>query len=223
VILRRFLIGGGILLALAVVAILAFLAGTRAGGSGQEIAEVAGGGILLALAVVAVLAFLAGTRAGGSGQEVAEVAENTDEEAQKTETAENAQDKQAPSKTIPPMTGMAQLGETAEMGDRSISVNDLQLGYVFPHNIPKPDSGNEFMLMNITITNESNQPIPINMLHFQSEDPNGVRRNARYTPQAPNPIPTVGHIAPNGELTGNLAVEVPQGETNVKLVYRLRR
>jgi hypothetical protein len=60
------------------------------------------------------------------------------------------------------------------------------------------------------------------MLHFQSEDSNGVRRNAQYTPQAPNPIPNVGSIAPGGELTGNLAVEVPQGEPNIKVVYQPR-
>jgi hypothetical protein len=180
-----------------------------------------GGGVLLALAVVVVLAFFAGTRFGGSGQkEVAEVAENTDKGAQRTEPAETTQSKQTPSKTIPPMTGVAGQGETADMGDRSITLNDVQRGYAFPSNVPKPAAGYEFVLVNITITNNSNQPIQLNMLYFQSEDSNGVRRNAHYTPQAPNPIPNVGSIAPRGQLTGNLAVEVPQGETNIKVVYR---
>jgi hypothetical protein len=180
-----------------------------------------GGGVLLALAVVVVLAFFAGTRFGGSGQkEVAEVAENTDKGAQRTEPAETTLSKQTPSKTIPPMTGVAGQGETADMGDRSITLNDVQRGYAFPSNVPKPAAGYEFVLVNITITNNSNQPIQLNMLYFQSEDSNGVRRNAHYTPQAPNPIPNVGSIAPRGQLTGNLAVEVPQGETNIKVVYR---
>ena len=182
-----------------------------------------GGGVLLALAVVVVLAFLAGARFGGSEQEeVAEVADNKEKEAQKTEAAETTQSKQPPSKTIPDMTGVAGQGETADMGDRSITLNDVQPGYTFPSNIPKPAAGDEFDLVNITITNSSNQPIQLNMLHFKSEDSNGVRRNAHYTPQAPNPIPNVGSIAPGGELTGNLAVEVPQGETNIKVVYQPR-
>ncbi len=158
-----------------------------------------GGGILLALVVVAGVAFWAGTRAdGGSDQKVAEVGEKVAEETQKADTVETTQPPQPPSKTIPPMTGVAQLGETADMGDRSISLNDFQQGYVFPNNIPRPSAGYEFMLMNITLTNESTQPLQVIMTHFQSEDSNGVRRNAKYTPQAPNPIPNVGSIAPGG-------------------------
>jgi hypothetical protein len=90
---------------------------------------------------------------------VVEVAENRDKEAQKTEPAETTQSKQTPSKTIPPMTGVAGPGETADMGDRTITLNDVQRGYTFPSNIPKPAAGDEFDLVNITITNNSNQPI----------------------------------------------------------------
>jgi hypothetical protein len=179
-----------------------------------------GGGILLEFVVVAVVAFRVGTRFGGSGKEVANVADTTGTAAQETKPAETTQTKQPSSKTIPTMTGVAGQGETANMGDRTITLNDVQRGYVFPHNVPKPAVGDEFDLVNITITHQSNQPIRINMLYFQSEDSNGVRRNAQYTPQAPNPIPNVGSIAPGGELTGNLAVEVSPCETNIKVVYR---
>lgn len=65
-------------------------------------------------------------------------------------------------------------------------------------------------LVNISLTNKSDQPFRLNMLYFQLEDSNGVRRPAQYTSQAPDPIPNVGSIAPGGELRGNLAAEVPQ-------------
>jgi hypothetical protein len=124
-------------------------------------------------------------------------------------------------KTVPTITiGTAQEGEPADMDDRTITLNDSQRNFVFPNNSPKPETGNEFILMNITITNKSSQPLRINMSHFEAEDSNGVRRPARYTPQLPDPIPNVGSVAPGGEVTGNLAVEAPQGDPNVKLVYR---
>jgi Domain of unknown function (DUF4352) len=125
-------------------------------------------------------------------------------------------------KSIPPMTAVAGMGETTDMGDRTITVNDTQHGYVFPSNIPSPAAGDEFVLANITITNTSAQPITINMLHFKSEDSSGVRRNAQAVKQAPNPIPAVGSIAPGGELTGTLALEVQQNDPVIKVVYNPR-
>ena len=107
------------------------------------------------------------------------------------------------------------------MGDRTLTLNDSQTNFVFPNNSPKPETGNQFTLMNITLTNKGSQPLSINMGYFQAEDSNGVRRNARYTPQLPNPFPNVGSVAPGGEVTSNLAVEAPQGEPVLKLVYSL--
>ncbi len=185
-----------------------------------------GGSILLALAVVAVAAYLVGVSVGGSSKEVASrTAENTEEEKQKTEPTQNTQSKLTPSKTAPKsaprMSGVAQVGETAEMVDRSFTVNDVQRGWVFPHNIPNPDVGNEFIVVNITVTNLSDQLIKVNVWEFESEDSNGVGRKATPTTQVPNAIPPgSATVTPNGEFTGNLAVEFPQDDPNFRLVYR---
>ena len=68
------------------------------------------------------------------------------------------------------------MGETGELSDRRVTVNDLHGGYVFPHNIPSPQAGNEFILMNVTITKSSAQPIDVNVWNFEAEDSNGVPR-----------------------------------------------
>jgi len=180
-----------------------------------------GGGILLALAVVVLLAVLIGILIGrGQQEEVAQKETTAEKTAEKTEetTVKTEQKRNTPSKKTPPQSSVVGLGETGELFDRTVTVNDVQRPFVFPRNIPRPQMGNEFALMNVTITNTSSQPINVNPLNFKSEDSNGVRINARTATGQPDAI-TPGTIAPGGELTGNLVAEVAQGDPTIKLVY----
>jgi len=184
-----------------------------------------GAGILLGLAAVIGLALLVGIVIGRGGQEEAAkkqpAEEATKEPAKEKETTSDANQKQnAPSKTIPPQSVVVGLGEVGELSDRTVVVNDVQGGYRFPQDIPRPTQGNQFVLMNITITNTSDRPININPGYdFQSEDSYGVRYKAQASNQHPDAVP-LGSIAPGGEMTGNIVVEAPVGESTLKLVYR---
>jgi len=173
-----------------------------------------GAGVLLGLAVVVVVAVFIGIAIGRSEQQEEVVAEKETAEEKETEsTSDTNQNQNAPSKTIPQQSVVVGLGETGELSDRTMTLNDLQRGYVFPDNIPSPQAGNEFILANITITNTSAHPINVNVLNFEAEDSDGVRCKAQGANQVPNAIPPVSSIAPNGELTGNLFFEVPRGES----------
>ena len=176
-----------------------------------------GGGILLAVAVVVLLAVLIGILIGRGQQEEVAQKETTAEKTEET-TVKTKQKRNTPSKKTPPQSSVVGLGETGELFDRTVSVNDIQRPFVFPRNAPRPQMGNEFVLMNITITNTSSQPINVNPVHFKSEDSNGVRLNARRATGQPDEI-TTGTIAPGGELTGNLVAEVAQGDPTINLVY----
>jgi Domain of unknown function (DUF4352) len=177
-----------------------------------------GAGVLLGLAVVVVAVFV-GIAIGRSEQQE-EIAKKQPAEEETEATSDTNQKQTAPSKTMPPQSVVVGLGETGDLSDRPVTVNDLQGGYVFPHNIPSHQAGNEFILANITITNTSAQPIDVNVLNFEAEDSYGVRRKAQAANQVPNAIPPVSSIAPNGELTGNLVFEAPRGAPVLKLVYR---
>jgi hypothetical protein len=172
-------------------------------------------GVLLTIGILYALGLLS-SNATKEGSTASSAPAKTSEASTTTQAKSTARPKTVPTITI----GTAQEGEPADMEDRTVTLNGSQRNFVFPNNSPKPETGNEFILMNITITNKSSQPLRINMGHFEAEDSNGVRRPARYTPQLPDPIPNVGSVAPGGEVTGNLAVEAPQGDPNVKLVYR---
>jgi hypothetical protein len=179
-------------------------------------------GVLLALAVIIGLALLVGVVIGRGGQDEAgkkQPAEEWEEEKKPETTSDAAQKQNAPSKTIPQQSVVVGLGETAELSDRTVTVNDVQGGYRYPHDIPRPREGNQFVLMNVTITNTSDRPININPGYdFESEDSYGVRYMAQSSNQHPDAVP-LGRIAPNGEMTGNIVVEAPVGESVLKLVY----
>lgn len=147
----------------------------------------------------------------------AKTSDQTTEPPGTTQTNPTPSNNTAPSVTVP----KAREGQTADTGDSSITLNALRRNFVFPNNNPKPEAGDEFILMNITISNKGPQPLSINMGYFLAEDSNGVRRRARYAPQLPDPIPDVGSLAPGEQVTGNLVVEAPRGDPNVKLLIVL--
>jgi Domain of unknown function (DUF4352) len=161
---------------------------------------ITGGCVLLALVVVVFLAALVGTFIGRGSQEEIAKQEPTKEE-QKLEPAQVG------------------LGQTADLSDRTLTVNDFQRGYTAPNNIPRPGAGNEFISVNVTLTNTGTEALNVSPLEFKATDSNGVRRNAETAvTDLPEPI-SVGSIAPNEELRGNLILEVPQGDASVKLLY----
>ncbi len=104
------------------------------------------------------------------------------------------------------------------MRDRNLVVNEVQWNYVPPRNAPRPQVGNALARANVTVTNTSNGDINLNPVTFKMQDSNGVQRDGRSAPEMPTPI-TVGSIAPGGTATGNVVLEYPEGDPNLKLVY----
>jgi len=159
-----------------------------------------GGGVLLALVVVVFLAALIATFIGRGSQEEIAKQEPTKEEQKPEPTAVG-------------------LGQTADLFDRTLRLNGFQRGYTAPNNIPRPAAGNEFISVNVTLTNTGTEALNVSPLEFKAIDSNNVRRNAETAlTDLPNAI-SVGSIPPNEELTGNLILEAPRGDASVKLLY----
>jgi hypothetical protein len=182
-----------------------------------------GGGILLILATVIALALLVGVVfIKGGEQQRAEDEETEATEPPQAELVEDTAQKEETTGTgtgTPPLGGVLELGQTVTFLDRTITVNDIQRDYIFPSNSPKPRAGKEYILVNVTITNTTSQPIDVNSYNFEVEDPNGVRYGALPTNAPPDAI-NAARVAPNGQLTGNFVFGVQQGVTSVKIVYR---
>ena len=98
-------------------------------------------------------------------------------------------------------------------------MNEEERNYVSPNQFTKPQSGNKFVRVNVTITNTSNNQISFNPNDFKLQDANGVQRNYRVDSSMPNALNS-GNLAANGSVTGNLLFEPQQGATGLKLLYK---
>jgi hypothetical protein len=118
-----------------------------------------------------------------------------------------------------PETAEVVVGQPARLSDRTLTVNEVERNYAPPNEFHKPDRGNVFIHVNITLTNEGSSSFGVDPLNFEAEDSNGVRRRPRTMTRLPNRVST-GSLAPGGSLTGNLVLQVPRGDREVKLVYQ---
>jgi hypothetical protein len=112
------------------------------------------------------------------------------------------------------------VGESASLSDRALTVNEVQRGFV-PSSTERPPQGYEFVRVNITLVNTSSSAIDINpLVDFSVEDPNGLPRSVEAIQEVPDELNNPTALAADGTLTGNLVSEVPQGTTNLKLIYK---
>ena len=169
-----------------------------------------GGLVALLLAALLVVAVVSGptnqtAQSGGGGQENSE---ESKEEKKKPE----------PKKKSGPDNVQASVGQTAELSDRTLVVNEIERNYAPPTRVPNLQPGNEFVRMFVTLTNTGNQTFDYNPNNFKVQDSNGVQQTPRNPPQLPYTFQH-GSLAPNGILEGNMVFQVPQGDPGLSLQY----
>ncbi len=111
------------------------------------------------------------------------------------------------------------VGDTVDLSDRTFTVNEAQANYLPLNQSSRPEPGNQFVRVNVTVTNNSSGQISFTPFDFKLQDARGVQRGYTIAVDMPNPLNT-GNLAPNDSVTGNIAFEAPQGDTGFKLIYK---
>jgi hypothetical protein len=76
-----------------------------------------------------------------------------------------------------------------------------------------PEPGNQFVVVNVTITNKSDQPgEPFINLKLSLLPPSGVAADSEIITSAPNQIDTTAQMQPGAAATGNVVFQVPSAE-----------
>lgn len=119
-------------------------------------------------------------------------------------------------------TNTAQQSEYAvkdkiKLNDYTMTVNKVDRNWQSPASYDKPEAGREYVLVEVTITNEGKSSISYNTFDFKMQDNNGVQKTEAYT-MATNKLDS-GDLAPGGKITGNLVYDVPTGATGLKLLF----
>ena len=105
----------------------------------------------------------------------------------KQEGEEQSEDKKKTTKAkSDPNSVEVDVGETAELRDRTLVVNDVERNFVPPNRFTRVEPGNEFVRAFITIKNTGDQAFHYNPNDFKMQDSNGVQKPAETITELPN-------------------------------------
>lgn len=82
-----------------------------------------------------------------------------------------------------------------------------------------PDSGNEFLKVQVTITNKSKTVADYNVFDWKLQDSNGVIRDVDSAAFSVDGALNSGQLAPGGTISGFLVFQVKAGSTSLTLKY----
>lgn len=111
------------------------------------------------------------------------------------------------------------VGETASFDDKSITVTKVQRNYDTGNQFAQPESGKEFVIVTVKITNDGDSTLDYNTFEFKMQDSDGVQQNEAFTALSDGKLDS-GSLAKGGKVTGKLAYEVPKDDKGLKLLYQ---
>ncbi len=111
------------------------------------------------------------------------------------------------------------ISETASFDNKAITVTNIQRNYDTGNQFAQPESGKEFVIVTVDITNNSDTTLDYNTYEFKMQDSNGVQQNEAIMAISEGKLNS-GSLAKGGKVTGKLAYQVPQGDAGLKLLYQ---
>ncbi len=111
------------------------------------------------------------------------------------------------------------VGDTASFDDKSITVKKVQRNYQTGNQFAQPESGKEFVLVTVEISNKGKDAMDYNTFEFKLQDSDGVQQSESFTALSEGKLNS-GSLAAGGKVTGKLAYEVPKGDSGLKLLYQ---
>ena len=111
------------------------------------------------------------------------------------------------------------VGETASFDDKTITVTSVQRNYDTGNQYAQPESGKEFVIVTVTITNDSKTTLDYNTYEFKMQDSNGVQQSEAIMALSEGKLNS-GSLAAGGKVSGKVAYEVPKDDAGLKLLYQ---
>lgn len=110
------------------------------------------------------------------------------------------------------------VGEAIKLKDNQLTVTSVEksAGGEFD----SLQSGNEYVIVNVTIKNAGNENISYNPYDFQLKNSNGNIVDGAFAMINQDTQLQSGELAAGGEVSGSLAFEAPVGDENLELIYK---
>lgn len=110
------------------------------------------------------------------------------------------------------------VNESATLNNHTLIVSDVQRNYQTGNEYTQPESGKEFIVMTVTISNAGDSEFSFNPNDFEIQDSNGVQQSYSWQVPSEGKLDS-GSLAPGGKVSGKLGFEVPAGDANLRLIY----
>ncbi len=110
------------------------------------------------------------------------------------------------------------VGEAITTDNRTLTVNSVERNYSTGNQFAQPESGNEFVVVSVTIVNNSKDSMSYNSFDFKLQDSSGVQKTESFMALSDGKLNS-GSLAAGGKVTGKLAYEVPAGDAGLKLLF----
>jgi hypothetical protein len=159
--------------------------------------------ILTGVLIFIVLAIIGGASGGGnkSQQQAPPASSDKSSQARPTPKSEYA------------------VAEPAAIDDQVVTLTKVTRNYSTGNAYAKPESGKEFVAVEVKIENNGSSQIDFNTFDFQMQDSNGTLRNIDLIVGLDSQLNS-GNLAPGGKVVGNLGFQVPKGDAGLKLVFK---
>ena len=159
--------------------------------------------VILAIVVVGVIA-----AASGDGDK-AEVVDKQDD----TGVAKQSESEKTPEKT------KFNVDEVISFDDKEVTVSNVERNWNSGNEFVAPDSGNEFVKVQVTIKNSSSNQISYNTFDWKMKDSSGVIKDVDSSAFMVDGGLNSGELAEGGQVSGFLVFQVPAGDSGLVLQY----
>ncbi|MDQ5970177.1 MAG: hypothetical protein QG593_694, partial [Patescibacteria group bacterium] len=109
-------------------------------------------------------------------------------------------------------------GETANFGDYSVKINNVSRGYVPANSYTRAKDGNEFIVLDLTVTNTSDKSQYVSSFDFDIEI-DGLLDRPSYAKPPGTELPS-GSLLQNKSVSGQIVFEVPVNKQDLKLAKK---
>ena len=134
-----------------------------------------------------------------------------------TNKVKNSINSSITSTLLPNIKDFYKVKQTVKLNNISMIVDRIEISNGLK--IEKPDEGEEYIILTVTIKNGSRNKIRYDDDDFQIQDAKGNVTNSVVTMIDANQTFKNGHLAPNGRVTGTMTFLAVKGATGLSLNY----
>jgi hypothetical protein len=111
------------------------------------------------------------------------------------------------------------VGDVINIDGKKVTVTSVTRNWNSGNEYIVPESGYEFVKVQVAIENDSSNQISYNTYDWEIQDSKGVIKDVAFVTYSVDGTLESGELAPNGKVAGFIIFEVPIGDTELVLQY----